>query len=208
MNLSELLVSMPLIAVLRYIKPEEVLAIGDVLITAGIVCLEVPMNSPNPCKSIELLAKTYGNDAFVGAGTVVNPLDVKRIADAGGQVIISPHTDVAVIQETKRLGLCSIPGFVTPTEAFTALKAGADALKLFPAEGNAPGVLKALRAILPKDIPVIPTGGITPEKIEDYLRAGANGFGLGGGLYQPGDSPSVVAGKARTFIDIFDNILR
>ena len=200
MNLTELLQSMPLLAVLRYIKPEEALAIGNVLVEAGIVCLEVPMNSPNPCKSIELLAKAYGADAFVGAGTVLDPLDVKRIADAGGQVIISPHTDVAVISEAKRLGLCCIPGFVTPTEAFTALKAGADALKLFPAEGCSPGVLKALRAVLPTDSAIFLTGGITPEKMADYMKAGANGFGLGGALYQPGDAPDVVAKKAQQFV--------
>ena len=201
MNLSKLLHSMPLLAVLRYIKPEEVLAIGEVLMAAGIICLEVPMNSPHPCKSIELLAKAYGDAAFIGAGTVVDPADVRRIADAGGQVIISPHTDVMVIQESKRLGLCCMPGFVTPTEAFTALQAGADALKLFPAEGCSPSVLKALRAVLPKDIPIFLTGGVTPEKMPEYVKAGANGFGLGGALYQPGDAPEMVAKKAKSFVE-------
>lgn len=206
MHLSEFLGSMPLIAVLRYIKPEDAIAIGDVLVEAGIVCLEVPMNSPNPCESMEKLAKAYGPCAFVAAGTVIDPADVKRIANAGGQMIISPHTDVDVIKEAKRRGLYCIPGFVTPTEAFMALKAGADALKLFPAEGNSPGVLKALRAILPKDIAVIPTGGITPEKMVDYVTAGANGFGLGGALYQPGDSPEIVAKKARCFVKAIKEI--
>jgi 2-dehydro-3-deoxyphosphogalactonate aldolase len=201
MTLTDVINTMPLIAVLRHIKPEEANGIGQALVDSGFTCLEVPMNSPNPCDSIAKLAEAFGDQALVGAGTVIQVEDVQKIKDAGGEIIIMPHSDVRVIEESKRLGLCCVPGISTPTEAYAAIHAGADALKLFPAIGNPPSVVKAIRAILPKDMPLIPTGGVVPDMMEDYLKAGANGFGLGGALYKPGDTPEIVTEKAKAFVD-------
>ncbi len=206
MNLAEVLRTMPLIAVLRYIQPDEVVAIGQALIQSGLVCLEVTMNSPNPCDSMRKLLDAFGEKVLVAAGTVTEVKQVQAVAEAGAKVIIMPHSDSRIIQESKRLGLCCIPGIATPTEAYAAIHAGADALKLFPAISIAPSVVKAFRAVLPMDIALIPTGGITPDRIEAYLKAGANGFGLGSALYQPGDSPARVIEKAKTFIDEINRI--
>lgn len=207
MELSEVLSTMPLIAVLRGISPGEVLSICDELYKAGFLCLEVPMNSPDPLDSIARLAEAYGDKALVGAGTVVRVDDVEKIAKAGGKIIIMPHTDVEIIKESKRLDLCCVPGFSTPSEAYTALNAGADALKCFPAESHPPAIVKAFRSILPKDTIVIPTGGITPEKMADYFAVGVNGFGLGSALYRPGDTAESVAGKAEKFVAAMKSIL-
>lgn len=204
MNLSDLLKKMPLVAVLRHIKPEEAVEIGQVLIDAGFLCLEVPMNSPNPCDSIRLLAEAFGDKAMIGAGTVVTVDQVQQVADAGGKIIIMPHTDVEIVKKSKALGLTCVPGISTPSEAYTAINAGADGIKLFPAEGNPPQVLKAMRAILPTGLPVVPTGGITPEKMADYMKAGATGFGLGSALYKSGDSADVVRDKANRFVAAID----
>lgn len=206
MNLNELLNKMPLVAVLRHIKPEEAIEIGQVLIDAGFLCLEVPMNSPNPCESIRLMAEAFGDKALIGAGTVVTVEQVQQVADAGGKIIIMPHTDIDIVKQSKALGLTCVPGISTPSEAYAAINAGADAIKLFPAEGNPPAVLKAMRAILPKELPVIPTGGITPEKMADYMKVGATGFGLGSALYKPGDSADVVRKKANGFVVAVDLI--
>jgi 2-dehydro-3-deoxyphosphogalactonate aldolase len=188
----------PLVAILRGVRPEEVEAIGRVLIDAGFSLIEVPLNSPDPFDSIARLARLEG--ALVGAGTILDPAEVEKLAAAGGMLAVSPHCDPAVIAETKRLGLISIPGIGTPTEAFAALKAGADALKLFPAEGASPTVLKAMRAVLPKETAVLPVGGIAPDTMGPWRAAGAAGFGLGSGLYKPGDSAEAVAAQARKFI--------
>ena len=201
MTLQEVLAAMPLVAVLRHIQPHEAIDIGTALVDSGFVCLEVPMNSPEPIESIRLLAEQFGERALVGAGTVIEVGQVQAIADAGGKIIIMPHTDVAVIQKAKSLGLCCVPGVSTPSEAYAALHAGADGLKLFPAEGHPPAVLKAMRAILPKGVPVIPTGGISPEKMADYSKAGASGFGLGSALYRAGDTAEVVRQRAVAFVD-------
>jgi 2-dehydro-3-deoxyphosphogalactonate aldolase len=160
--------------------------------------IEVPLNSPDPFASIARL--TGLGDALVGAGTVMNPAEIQSLAAVGGVLAVSPHCDPALINETKRLGLISIPGVATPTEAFAALKAGADALKLFPAEGASPAVLKALRAVLPKETAVLPVGGIAPDSMGPWRAAGAAGFGLGSALYKPGDSAEAVAIKARKFM--------
>lgn len=188
----------PLVAILRGVRPDEVEAIGAALIQAGFSMIEVPLNSPDPFDSIARLAKQAG--ALVGAGTILDPVDLEKLQAAGGVLAVSPHCDLAVIAETKRRGLISIPGIATPTEAFAALKAGADALKLFPAEGASPAVLKAMRAVLPRETAVLPVGGIAPDTMGPWRAAGAAGFGLGSALYKPGDSVEAVAVQARKFI--------
>lgn len=188
----------PLVAILRGVRPEEVEAIGRVLIDSGFSLIEVPLNSPDPFDSIARLTHLEG--ALVGAGTILDPAEVRQLAAAGGVLAVSPHCDRDVIAETKRLGLISIPGIATPTEAFAALKAGADALKLFPAEGASPTVLKAMRAVLPKETAVLPVGGIAPDNMGPWRAAGAAGFGLGSALYKPGDSADTVATQARKFL--------
>ncbi len=188
----------PLVAILRGVRPDEVMAIGAVLIEAGFSMIEVPLNSPDPFDSIARLATLEG--ALIGAGTILDPADLARLQAAGGVLAVSPHCDPAVILETKRLGLISIPGIATPSEAFAALRAGADALKLFPAEGASPTVLKAMRAVLPTGTAVLPVGGISPETMSPWRAAGAAGFGLGSALYKPGDSAAQVAANAQRFI--------
>ena len=177
---------LPLIAVLRGITPEEVPAISGALIAEGFRVLEVPLNSPRPFDSIRLLANACGDQCLVGAGTVLAVADVARVRDAGGKVVVMPHADTAVIREAKALGLVCVPGVGTPTEAFAALAAGADGLKMFPAEALPPGALKAWRAVLPRDALVFAVGGIRPDNMAPYWAAGATGFGTGSNLYAPG----------------------
>jgi 2-dehydro-3-deoxyphosphogalactonate aldolase len=177
---------MPLIAILRGLEPGQALEVGQLLVEAGFPAIEVPLNSPEPLTSIRRLADAFGGRALIGAGTVLSVIDVGRIADAGGRLVVMPHGDGAVIREAKRLGLACTPGVATPTEAFAALDAGADALKLFPAEALPPAVLRAWRAVLPKDCWLMPVGGITPEAMAPYRAAGADGFGLGSALFSPG----------------------
>ncbi len=207
MNLSQMLKEMPLLAVLRHITPSDVMAISDVLVEAGFLCLEIPMNSPHPCESIQKISKAYGDRVLVGAGTVVTLEQVQQVADAGGKIIIMPHTDVRIIEKAKKLNLYCVPGVCTPSEAYSALHAGADALKLFPAEGISPAVLKSMCAILPKNLALIPTGGIIPEKMAPYRAAGASGFGLGSALYKPGDTPVQVAKQAKIFVAMMKTLL-
>lgn len=190
----------PLVAIVRGITPGEVEAVGAALIEAGIRIIEVPLNSPDPLESIALLSKRFGDDATVGAGTVLDPADVARVADAGGRIIVSPDANVEVIAATVAAGLVSAPGYFTPTEGFAALRAGAHALKLFPAEAASPAVLKAQRAVLPRNVPVLMVGGVTPETMAGYLAAGADGFGLGSGLYSPGRSAADVGERARAYV--------
>ena len=190
----------PLVAILRGLPPEQAEAIGDALLEAGVRIIEVPLNSPDPLASIARLAARFGGEALIGAGTVLDPADVTRIAEAGGGLIVAPNTDARVIRAAKAAGMASAPGCFTPTEAFAALEAGADALKLFPAEAAPPAVVKALRAVLPRAIPLIAVGGITPAAMAAYRAAGADGFGLGGALYAPGMTAAEVGQRARAFV--------
>ena len=190
----------PLVAILRGIAPHEAEAIGDALVAAGIRLIEVPLNSPAPLASIEALAMRLGDRAMIGAGTVTASAELVAVRDAGGRLIVSPNADEEVIVETVQAGLVSLPGFFTASEAFTALRAGAHALKLFPAEGAQPAMLKALRAVLPLETPVLPVGGITPELLSLWLEAGAAGFGLGSALYRKGDSAAEVGKRADRFV--------
>jgi 2-dehydro-3-deoxyphosphogalactonate aldolase len=177
---------LPLVAILRGIRPDEAVAVGDVLGQAGFRVLEVPLNSPHPLESIHRLTQFLGKNFLVGAGTVMTPAQVKDVAAAGGRLIVMPHADTNVIRAAKEAGLICVPGVATPTEAFSALAAGADGLKLFPAEQVLPEGLKAWRAVLPKDVPVLPVGGIMPETMSRWISAGAQGFGIGSALYAPG----------------------
>lgn len=190
----------PLVAIIRGVHPDEVLAIGDALLEAGIRIIEVPLNSPEPLRSIEALVRHAGGRATIGAGTVLDPADVARVADVGGELIVAPNTDPVVITGTVSAGLVAAPGFYTPSEAFTAVHAGAHALKLFPAEAASPKVLKAQMAVLPKDRPVLVVGGVKPETMRDWLEVGAKGFGLGTGLYTPGLTPREVSQRAKAYI--------
>jgi 2-dehydro-3-deoxyphosphogalactonate aldolase len=201
--LQEQLAGLPLIAILRGVEPHEALAVGRALSAAGFRAIEVPLNSPQPLQSIRALAAGLGERALIGAGTVLDPADVERIAGAGGRLVVMPHAGPAVIRAAKAQGLLCMPGVATPTEAFGALAAGADALKLFPAEALPPAVVKAWRAVLPRDLWLLPVGGITPESMAAYLAAGANGFGLGSALYQRGMSAAAVAARAGRFVAAF-----
>ncbi|CAG0960316.1 2-dehydro-3-deoxyphosphogalactonate aldolase [Burkholderiales bacterium] len=199
MTLADFLSPLPLVAVLRGITPPEVPGVADVLTGAGFRVLEVTLNSPKPFESIRALAARCGDACLVGAGTVLDPADVARVRDAGGRLIVMPHADVAVIREAKRQGLVCIPGVATPTEAFSALAAGADALKMFPAEALPPAALKAWRAVLPKDTLVFAVGGMRPDNLLPYRQAGADGFGTGSALYQPGATADAVRDAAMAY---------
>jgi 2-dehydro-3-deoxyphosphogalactonate aldolase len=199
--LSDWLAPLPLVAILRGVRPDEAVGIGRALLDAGFRIIEVPLNSPEPFDSIGRLAAAFGERALVGAGTVLAPADVGRLAAAGGRLVVMPHADPAVIAEAKRQGLLSLPGVATPTEAFAALAAGADGLKLFPGELIGPPVVKALRAVLPPEVRLFPVGGITPEAMAAYVAAGADGFGLGSALYKRGMTAAEVARTATGFAD-------
>ncbi|HJP67426.1 MAG TPA: 2-dehydro-3-deoxy-6-phosphogalactonate aldolase [Sphingomicrobium sp.] len=190
----------PLVAILRGVTPDEVEAIGEAIFEGGIRIIEVPLNSPSPLQSIGRLAKKFGERMLVGAGTVLDPAEVDRIVDVGGRIIVSPDTNVEVIAAAAKAGLVSSPGYFTPSEAFAAIRAGATALKLFPAEGASPALLKAQLAVIPMHIPILAVGGIKPDNMRAWLDAGAKGFGLGGGLYKPGQSPSETLDKARAYV--------
>ena len=197
MDLKAWLARCPLVAILRGVHPTEVEAIVDALEQAGIAIVEVPLNSPDPLASIERLARRFGDRMLIGAGTVLSPQAVADVAHAGGRLIVSPHADPAVVRAANTLGLLACPGIFTPTEAFACLHAGADALKLFPAEAASPAVLRALRAVLPPETLVLPVGGIAAADMAAWRAAGAAGFGIGSAIYRPGDTPAQVADKAR-----------
>lgn len=191
----------PLIAILRGVQPEEVVAIGETLVDAGFRLIEVPLNSPQPYNSIARLAARFaGSDVVIGAGTVLDRASVAKVAEAGGALIIAPNCNIEVIAEARARGPVPIPGIATPTEAFAALDAGAAALKLFPAEAASPAVLKAMRAVLPGGTRVLPVGGITSDSMAPWIAAGAAGFGLGSALYAPGMTAEAVRGHAAAFI--------
>jgi 2-dehydro-3-deoxyphosphogalactonate aldolase len=190
----------PLIAILRGVKPDEAEAIASVIVEAGFGAVEVPLNSPDPLNSIETIARKWGDQIVVGAGTVLSPDQVDRVSSAGAKLVVAPNGDGAVIGRARDLGLAALPGVATPTEAFRALWLGASALKLFPAEAMPPEVVKAWRSVLPKETQLFPVGGITPERIATYCKAGADGFGIGGALYRPGATPAEVERAAKAFV--------
>jgi 2-dehydro-3-deoxyphosphogalactonate aldolase len=192
---------LPLVAVLRGITPEEIPAVGAALVDAGFRVLEVPLNSPRAFDSIRLLADRHGARCLIGAGTVLAVDDVERVRAAGGQVIVMPHADTAVIRAAKAQRMVCVPGVATPTEAFAALAAGADGLKMFPAEALPPAALKAWRAVLPRDTLVFAVGGMKPDNLGPYWAAGATGFGTGSNLYKPGADPAEVRTVARAYAE-------
>jgi 2-dehydro-3-deoxyphosphogalactonate aldolase len=196
---TDALKALPLIAILRGLTPPEAVPVGQALVSAGWTLMEVPLNSPQPLDSIAAMVSAFPQ-AMIGAGTVLTPNDVRNVHAAGGQLIISPNFNPAVVRQALRLGLVCLPGVMTASEAFAALEAGAAGLKIFPAEMATPAVVKALRAVLPADAWVLPVGGITPENMAAYRKAGANGFGIGSALYKPGMTAQEVANNALKFI--------
>lgn len=189
----------PLIAILRGVRPDEVEAIGDALVEGGVRIIEVPLNSPDPLDSIARLSARFEGRALIGAGTVLNVDQVEQVRAAGGWLIVSPATNVNVIAATVAAGMVSCPGYFTPSEAFAALDAGAHALKLFPAEAASPAVVRAQRAVLPKQARLIVVGGIGPDDMAQWFAAGADGFGLGSGIYRPGQSAADTLGRAHAY---------
>ena len=208
MELRRYLEPLPLIAVLRGITPEEIVTVARALFDEGFRILEVPLNSPRPFESIRSLAQEFADRCLVGAGTVIDPSDVARVRDSGGALIVMPHGDPAVIREAKRLGLVCVPGVATPTEAFAALAAGADGLKMFPAEALPPGTIKAWRAVLPPGTLVFAVGGMRPDNMAPYWAAGADGFGTGSNLYSPGLDIARVRTNAAAYAAAFRALAR
>ncbi|MDG0857130.1 2-dehydro-3-deoxy-6-phosphogalactonate aldolase [Roseateles puraquae] len=203
--LHQALQQLPLVAILRGVQPDDVEAVADSLYHEGFRVIEVPLNSPQALESIARLARRMPADALIGAGTVLSADAVRDVQVAGGRLIVMPHADVAVIRVAKARGMACVPGAATPTEAFAALQAGADALKLFPAELVTPPVLKAMRAVLPRELKLLPVGGITPDTMAPYRKAGAAGFGLGSALYAPGMTADEVGRRARAFAEAWQH---
>lgn len=200
MELSDYLSRCDLVAILRGIRPQEVIPIAATLEQAGFAIIEVPLNSPDPMASIALLAREFGGRLLIGAGTVMNQAQVADIAAAGGKLIVTPHADAAVVRAARHHGLFAVPGFFTPAEAFAMLAAEADALKLFPAEGASPAMLRAMRAVLPPATKVLPVGGIDASNMTAWRQAGAAGFGIGSAIYKPGDTVEIVRAKAQALV--------
>jgi 2-dehydro-3-deoxyphosphogalactonate aldolase len=190
----------PVVAILRGITPAEIDGIGDALVGAGLTIIEVPLNSPEPFESIQRLAARHGERALIGAGTVLDPKDVARVAAAGGRLIVAPNFDADVVRAARSAGLFALPGVATPSEGFAALKAGADGLKLFPAESMPPAVIKAWRAVFPRDCLLLAVGGVGVDNMKVYAEAGASGFGIGSGLYKPGRSAAEIGALARALV--------
>ncbi len=196
---------LPLVAILRGLPPADAVAVGTALFDAGFRLIEVPLNSPQPLLSIETLSRQLP-DAMVGAGTVTEAEQVRQVQSAGGQLIVSPHFDRQLVEATVKRGLISMPGVMTPSEAFAGLRLGAHALKLFPAEAVSAPALKAMRAVLPPHVRLLPVGGISPQHFAPYRAAGASGFGLGSALYRPGDSAAEVARNAQNFVAAWQDV--
>lgn len=190
----------PLVGIIRGVAPDDAQGIAKALFDGGLRIIEVPLNSPDPFASIRNIADLLGDRALVGAGTVLDSSQVERVKDSGGRLVVSPNTSARVIERTVEAGLVSCPGFFTPSEAFEALACGAHALKFFPAEAASPATVKAQRAVLPEDVPLLVVGGATADSLQPWLDAGADGFGLGSSLYKPGQSPSQTLDKARAFV--------
>ena len=190
----------PIVAILRGVKPEEIDAIGDALAEAGVTVIEEPLNSPSPFESIRRLAMRHGERALIGAGTVLEAADVARVADAGGKLIVAPNFDADVVRAAKAAGLVSLPGVMTPSEGFAAQKAGADGLKLFPAEIIPPAVFKAWRAVFPAETLMLAVGGVGVDNIKSYADAGCSGYGIGSALYKPGRSAAEIGKLARMLV--------
>ncbi len=190
---------LPLVAILRGLTPGDAPAIGQALTGEGFVMIEVPLNSPDPLASIERLAAAHPQ-ALVGAGTVLTVQQVDEVHAAGGRLVVSPCLDAEVVRAAVQRGMVCLPGVLSPTEAFAALRAGAQGLKLFPAEMTPPGVVKALRAVIPPQVPLLPVGGVSPQNLGTYRAAGASGAGLGSALYRPGDDASRVRAQAHAFV--------
>ena len=201
----EVLIQLPLIAILRGIQPTEALSVAEALHRCGYKCLEIPLNSPDAFKTIDIIAREFGSTMLVGAGTVLNAQAVTDTLSAGGQIVVSPNLDDEVAHACRHHDCIYCPGVATPSEAFRALKLGASALKFFPAELITPTVVKAMRAVLPTDAIVLPVGGISPDNMPDYLSVGANGFGLGSGLYKPGKSIDEIANDANGYVAAMQN---
>ena len=200
-SLADAMAEMPLVAILRGMRPHEAEAIGAALVGAGFRLIEVPLNSPEPLRSIEILANRLGDVALIGAGTVMSPAAAREVVDAGGRLVVMPHADAAVIEAAKAAGAWCLPGVATPGEAFAAMAAGADGLKLFPGEVLPPAFVKALRAVMPAEIPLLPVGGIDPQSMADYVAAGADGFGIGSALYKPGLAVEEIGRRAEAFVE-------
>ena len=194
---------LPLVAILRGLEPERAVAVGEVLVEAGFDIIEVPLNSPDPLASIAALVEALGPRALVGAGTVLAEAEVDALAAIGAGLVVSPNGNPAVIRRTAALGMVSLPGVFTPTEMFAAIEAGASGLKLFPAEAASPAVIKAVRAVLPPQVPLFAVGGISAANMGDYLAAGAAGFGIGGSLFKPGKPLADIAADARAIVAAF-----
>ena len=200
MDLRTALSACPVVAILRGVTPDEIDAIGDALVEAGITVIEVPLNSPSPFESIKRLAARHGGHALVGAGTVLDAADVARVKEAGGRLIVAPNFDADVVRAAKAAGLAALPGVMTPSEGFAALNAGADGLKLFPAEIIPPAVFKAWRAVFPADTLLLAVGGVGVDNLKSYEQAGASGYGIGSALYKPGRSAAEIGTLARALV--------
>jgi 2-dehydro-3-deoxyphosphogalactonate aldolase len=195
-----------IVAILRGVKPSEVLDIGNALHAAGVRIVEVPLNSPDPFASIAALADHFKGRMIVGAGTVLDVESVEKLQRAGGQISVSPDCSPAVIARAVELGLVPLPGVFTPTEAFTAVRAGASHLKLFPAEAASPVTVKAWKAVLPKHVSVYAVGGVTPSNMQAWADAGCAGFGIGSNIYKPGMTADDVGKAARDFVAAWNGL--
>ncbi len=205
-KLFKLIEKMPLVAILRGITPTEAIPVADALVKAGFTFMEVTLNSPEWDKSLALMKDRHGSDIVLAAGTVLEPDEVDKVQAAGGQVIISPNMRADVIRRSKELGLLSVPGCYTPTECFAALKAGADILKIFPADTLGTAFIKAIGAVLPTGTRICPTGGVNPENMKDFIDVGVSAMGMGSALYKPGKSAAEVSKAAEDFVLAYNSI--